>query len=113
MSPTEPHASRSANAPATTVGGDRFELLVRSVRDYAIFMLDREGRVQTWNAGAENFKGWRAEEIIGRSFETFYTAEAIASGWPKTELRLATERGRSRTRAGACARTARSSGPTW
>jgi PAS domain S-box-containing protein len=73
---------------------DRFELLVRSVRDYAIFMLDPEGRVLTWNAGAEAIKGWTADEIIGRSFETFYTPEAVAGGWPKTELRLARERGR-------------------
>ena len=76
------------------LGQDRFELLVRSVRDYAIFMLDPEGRVLTWNAGAEAINGWRAEEIIGRSFETFYTPDAIAANWPKIELERAAELGR-------------------
>jgi len=73
---------------------DRFELLVRSIRDYAIFMLDPQGRVLTWNAGAEALKGWQAGEIVGRSFETFYTEDAITAQWPRTELRLAEERGR-------------------
>jgi len=73
---------------------ERFELLVDSVQDYAIFMLDIEGRVMTWNAGAQRIKGWSADEIIGRSFETFYTAEAVAAGWPKQELKRAIEDGR-------------------
>jgi PAS domain S-box-containing protein len=64
------------------------------VQDYAIFMLDTEGRVVTWSAGAQRLKGYRADEIIGRSFETFYPAEAVAADWPKTELRLATAQGR-------------------
>jgi PAS domain S-box-containing protein len=80
--------------PSAEAGPDRFELLVSSVRDYAIFMLDPEGRVLTWNAGAEAIKGWRSEEIVGRSFETFYTPDAIASGWPATELKRAAELGR-------------------
>jgi len=73
---------------------ERFRLLVDSVQDYAIFMLDTEGRVVTWNAGAERLKGYRAHEIIGRSFETFYPAEAVAAGWPKHELRMAIAQGR-------------------
>jgi PAS domain S-box-containing protein len=73
---------------------DRFELLVDSVQDYAIFMLDVEGRVMTWNAGAQKIKGWTADEIIGRSFESFYPADAVASGWPKQELRYASAEGR-------------------
>ena len=75
-------------------GSDRFRLLVDSVVDYAIFMLDTEGRVLTWNAGAERLKGYRPAEVIGRSFEIFYPAEALAAGWPKHELRVATEQGR-------------------
>jgi PAS domain S-box-containing protein len=91
----QPAHAASPDAPvAASIPGDRFELLVRSVRDYAIFMLDTQGRVMTWNAGAENIKGWKADEIIGRSFETFYPEDAVASGWPKTELRRATELGR-------------------
>jgi PAS domain S-box-containing protein len=73
---------------------ESFRLLVDSVRDYAIFMLTADGRVLTWNAGAEQLKGWRADEIIGRSFETFYEQDAIDSGWPAEELRRATADGR-------------------
>ena len=80
--------------PRVKSSDDRFELLVDSVQDYAIFMLDPEGRVMTWNAGAQRIKGWSANEIIGRSFETFYTTEAVASGWPKEELRRAIQDGR-------------------
>jgi PAS domain S-box-containing protein len=65
---------------------ERFRLLVEGVRDYAIFMLDTEGRVATWNAGAEQLKGYVANEIIGRHFSTFYPAEAIRNNWPETEL---------------------------
>jgi PAS domain S-box-containing protein len=71
-----------------------FRLLVESIQDYAIFMLDTQGRVRTWNLGAQKLKGWRADEIIGRSFETFYTPQAIESGWPKEELRRAAKTGR-------------------
>ncbi|MGN6529373.1 MAG: PAS domain-containing hybrid sensor histidine kinase/response regulator [Burkholderiaceae bacterium] len=88
------HTPPSPSSPPADVDQDRFELLVRSVRDYAIFMLDPEGRVLTWNAGAEAIQGWTAEEIVGRSFETFYPPDAVAAGWPKTELRLAAQRGR-------------------
>ncbi|MGA0609280.1 PAS domain-containing sensor histidine kinase [Caldimonas sp. KR1-144] len=72
----------------------RFALLVDSVLDYAIILLDTEGRVMSWNAGAQRIEGWRADEIIGRSFETFYTPEALAAGWPKEELRRAARDGR-------------------
>jgi PAS domain S-box-containing protein len=66
---------------------DRFRLLVESVQDYAIFMLDTAGRVQTWNAGAQRLKGYEASEIIGRSFEVFYPREAIDHGWPRDMAR--------------------------
>ncbi len=72
---------------------ERFRLLVESVRDYAIFMLDTDGRVLTWNAGAQRFKGYRADEIIGQHFSRFYPAEALASGLPEHELKVATATG--------------------
>jgi PAS domain S-box-containing protein len=73
---------------------ERFRLLVEGVKDYAIFMLGPDGRVASWNAGAERIKGYAAHEIIGRHFSTFYTAESIARGWPEHELRVAAEVGR-------------------
>ncbi|HEX2021247.1 MAG TPA: PAS domain-containing sensor histidine kinase, partial [Candidatus Thermoplasmatota archaeon] len=73
---------------------DMFHLLVDSVRDYAIFILDPEGRIATWNPGAERLKGYRADEIIGRHFSTFYPDEDVARGKPAQELRIAEEYGR-------------------
>jgi PAS domain S-box-containing protein len=73
---------------------ERFRLLVEGVRDYAIFMLDPEGRVASWNAGAERIKGYAAEEIMGRHFSQFYPPEKIASGWPEHELEVASAEGR-------------------
>jgi PAS domain-containing protein len=61
-------------------GEDRFRLLVEAVRDYAIFMLDPEGRILTWNAGAERIKGYRAEEVIGKHFSMFYPPEDLQAG---------------------------------
>jgi PAS domain S-box-containing protein len=73
---------------------DVYRALVESVRDYAIFVLDPEGRVLTWNLGAQALKGYAKEEIVGKHFSTFYPAEAIASGWPERELELAEKEGR-------------------
>jgi len=72
----------------------RFRLSVESVRDYAIFMLDPEGHVISWNAGAERIKGYRAEEILGRHFSCFYPPEAAERGWPQSELTTAASQGR-------------------
>ncbi len=72
---------------------ERFRLLVEGVKDYAIFMLDPDGRVTTWNAGAEHIKGYKAEEIIGQHFSIFYTDEDVRRGHPEEELRLAGEHG--------------------
>ena len=63
-----------------------FQLLVSSVRDYAIFMLDPDGNVATWNLGAQRIKGYKPEEIIGRHFSTFYSNEDIRNGKPQREL---------------------------
>jgi PAS domain S-box-containing protein len=71
-----------------------FELLVRSVRDYAIFMLDPLGRIVSWNEGAERIKGYSADEILGKSFSTFYADEAVQSGFPQYELERAKQDGR-------------------
>ncbi|WP_146073830.1 PAS domain-containing protein, partial [Amycolatopsis sp. CA-126428] len=59
---------------------DRFRLLVQGVLDYGIFMLDPQGRISTWNAGAERIKGYAAAEIIGQHFSVFYPAEDVAAG---------------------------------
>jgi PAS domain S-box-containing protein len=71
-----------------------FRLLVENVRDYAIFMLDPNGIVASWNAGAQHIKGYTREEIVGRHFSTFYTSDAIARRWPQHELAVAREQGR-------------------
>ena len=74
--------------------GDAFRLLVESTVDYAIFMLNPEGLVSSWNAGAKRIKGYEADEIIGKHFSTFYTPEAVAAGWPEHELRESERVGR-------------------
>ena len=65
---------------------EQFRALVSGVKDYAIFMLDANGLIASWNEGAERIKGYRAEEIIGKHFSCFYTAEDNASGKPAAEL---------------------------
>ncbi|HEX6967048.1 MAG TPA: PAS domain S-box protein [Gemmatimonadaceae bacterium] len=73
---------------------ERFRLLVEHVRDYAIFMLDTNGNVASWNDGAEAIKGWRADEIIGRHFSAFYAAEDVAAGKPRRVLETAAREGK-------------------
>jgi PAS domain S-box-containing protein len=68
---------------------ERFRMLVQGVTDYAIYMLDPEGQITSWNAGAERFKGYAAEEIIGQHFSRFYTPEEAARGVPATALATA------------------------
>ena len=72
----------------------RYRLLVEGISDYAIYMLDPEGRVSSWNRGAERFKGYSEEEILGQHFSRFYTDEDKATGLPETALRTAREQGR-------------------
>jgi PAS domain S-box-containing protein len=74
-----------------------FELLVRSVTDYAIFMLDTTGHITSWNSGAEKIKGYRADEVIGRHISLFYTPEDRASGLPQLALTTALREGRYET----------------
>jgi PAS domain S-box-containing protein len=71
-----------------------FHLLVESTVDYAIFMLDPQGRIISWNAGAERIKGYQRQEIIGKHFSVFYPADAIARNWPAEELARAEQHGR-------------------
>ncbi len=73
---------------------EQYRLMVEGTKDYAIFMLDSEGRVASWNAGAERIKGYSAEEIIGSHFSRFYPPEAVERGWPEEELRRAVADGR-------------------
>jgi PAS domain S-box-containing protein len=75
-------------------GGQIYQLMVDSVRDYAIFMLDPNGHVASWNQGAQRIKGYTADEIIGRHFSAFYTAEDIASRKPARELKIAARVGK-------------------
>jgi PAS domain S-box-containing protein len=76
-----------------------FQLLVDSVTDYAIYMLDPEGRVITWNVGAERSKGYKAEEILGRNFSIFFLPEDAKAGLPADELAIAAKLGRYETEA--------------
>lgn len=71
-----------------------FKLLVSTVQEYAIFALDPEGRILTWNIGAQRLKGYRADEIIGEHFSRFYTPEDLARNHPAKELELAISQGK-------------------
>lgn len=73
---------------------ERFRLIVSNVKDYAILMLDTEGRVVSWNEGAERIKGYRADEIIGKHFSCFYPEEDVNQGKPARGLKEAAELGR-------------------
>ncbi|MDP3175923.1 MAG: PAS domain S-box protein [Phenylobacterium sp.] len=87
MKPT-PSPEKSANPD------DRHRLLIDSITDYAIYMLDVDGRVTSWNPGAQRFKGYAASEIIGEHFSVFYTEEEREAGVPSEALRTAANEGR-------------------
>jgi PAS domain S-box-containing protein len=80
---------------ALRLSEERFRLLVTGVRDYAIFMLDRDGRVASWNTGAQRISGYTADEIIGKSHHTFYPEDDVTAGKPDHEMRLAATSGRA------------------
>jgi PAS domain S-box-containing protein len=86
--------SHSGLADAIKHGGKIYQLMVEAVRDYAIFMLDPQGHVASWNQGAERIKGYTADEIIGQHFSVFYPRSAVETGHPQYELKVATEVGR-------------------
>ncbi|MDO8544840.1 MAG: PAS domain S-box protein [Opitutaceae bacterium] len=73
---------------------ERFRLLVSGVKDYAIFMLDPEGRISSWNAGAELVLGHRAHEVMGEPFRCFYRVQEREQGKPQKDLKIAEEKGR-------------------
>jgi PAS domain S-box-containing protein len=72
---------------------ERFRLIVQTIKDYAILMLDPAGHVVSWNEGAERIKGYTGDEIIGRAFTVFYPPDAVAAGFPQRELEIATREG--------------------
>jgi PAS domain S-box-containing protein len=94
--------NKTASGPSTAAPAivpkidtqDLLRLLIDNVKDYAIILLDKEGKVLTWNAGAERLKGWKANEIIGQHFSKFYPPEDIAKGKMERELKVASEEGR-------------------
>jgi PAS domain S-box-containing protein len=89
---------RQANR-ALVESEERFRLLVEPVKEYAIYMLDPEGRVVTWNEGAERGKGYKAEEVLGRNFSMFFLPEDVEAGLPAQELASASRDGRYETEA--------------
>src|SRR4029077_14760421 len=77
--------------------GGQFAHLVANVEDYAIFLLDTQGRVRSWNAGAQRIKGYTADEIMGKHFSLFYSSEDVERRWPQQELEIASRVGRFET----------------
>jgi PAS domain S-box-containing protein len=96
MAPNDdrPPGPETASRRETADSDSIFRLLVESVRDYAIFILDRHGNVATWNAGARRIKGYDAPEIIGRHFSTFYPEADVLAGKCDVELEVAAREGR-------------------
>jgi PAS domain S-box-containing protein len=86
-------------APGAVSLDRRFQILVEAVTDYAIFMLDRQGRVTNWNSGAERIKGYRQDEIVGEHFSRFYTEEDRRNGLPARALAKAEREGKFETEA--------------
>ncbi len=87
-------SERKAGEEALKKSEEQFRLLVEGVTDYAIYMLDPEGRISSWNSGARRIKGYAPEEIIGQHFSRFYTAEDRAAGAPQRALDTAARQGR-------------------
>src|SRR5437588_6187756 len=83
-----------ASAPPKPNADTLLRLLVDSVKDYAIILLDPTGHVLTWNAAAQRLKGWTAEEIIGQHFSKFYPPEDVQQGKTEMELKVAEQEGR-------------------
>jgi len=82
-----PGGERGADAPPRVL--QDLEHLLGEVEDYGVYLMDPEGRVQTWNQGARRLKGWEAGEVLGRHFSLFYPEEDAATGKPAMELGLA------------------------
>ena len=87
-------STQKAPVSIAPIEDELFRLMVHSVKDYAIFLLDPAGHVASWNEGARRIKGYQEEEIVGRHFSVFYLPEVVASGWPEHELKVAVAEGR-------------------
>ena len=92
--------------------GLSFRRIVERTSEYAIFALDREGHVASWNDGAERIKGYKAEEIIGQNMSCFYTAEDVQRGHPAKLLKIAESQGQVTDEGWRVRKEARSSGQT-
>jgi len=93
---SQPMGDNGSTASALYQTAEQFHILVDSVEEYAIYMLDPNGNVVTWNTGAQKIKGYTAREIIGKNFACFYTADDVATGKPQRNLREAAQRGHFR-----------------
>src|SRR5213080_4658665 len=82
-----------SNSSALQDTAEQFHILVDSVEEYAIYLLDPNGDIITWNTGAQKIKGYTAEEIVGKNFACFYTADDVAAGKPQHNLQEAARRG--------------------
>jgi PAS domain S-box-containing protein len=82
------------HSQVTLVEEERYRLLIDAITDYAIYMLDPEGRVSSWNPGAQRFKGYTSHEILGQHFSRFYTEEDLVNDLPARALHLARTEGR-------------------
>ncbi len=86
-------ASRMLAAEKLRQSEEFFRVMVQNVKEYAIFMVDLNGRIVSWNQGAQNIKGYREDEIIGQSIELFYTQEDVIAGEPMRNLAMASQLG--------------------
>lgn len=92
--PREKHRGLLMLEEALQESEERYRMLLDGIEDYAIFMMDTQGRVVSWNAGAERIKGYTADQIIGHNFSCFFPLEAIEQGRPEEILRLTATSGR-------------------
>ncbi|MGJ7546786.1 PAS domain-containing protein [Variovorax sp. LT1R16] len=104
--------SRSTPDDNRLIELQRFELLVSAIHDYAIYMLDVQGHVVSWNAGAARFKGYSADEIIGQHFSRFYSPEDRVAGVPDRALKTAETEGTFQAAGWRVRRMVRVFGPT-
>ena len=94
------------------VDADRYRILVEAITDYAVYLLDPNGKVSSWNPGAQRFKGYSSSEIIGQNFSVFYTPEDQAANLPKKHSRSPPRKESLKLKAGGFARTEAGFGPT-
>src|SRR5687767_12520441 len=86
-------AARLRRGGRVMVDAKLYQLMAEQIKDYAMFLLDPQGRIMSWNRGAQLIKGYAPEEIIGRHFSVFYPRDALDSGWPQRELEIAAREG--------------------